>query len=339
MSLVTVLLPNYNNAPYLKECIDSLLNQTFQDFVVFFVDDCSTDNSLEIVEAYQNPKLVVIKKDANSGIVDTLNKGLEKITTKYFIRMDGDDVSHPQRFEKLVQFMEQHPEIGVCSSAIQVFGKSTELWKYPEDPNVNHANLIFGHSVGHASSIFRTEIFQKNSIKYLDRFWRMEDYDLFYRLKAVTRTTSIPEALYLYRQGEYNNNPQIHARKTEAFRQFYAMVQDDLGVESTTTYISLHMQLARKEQPTFSFAEFRDYCSKLITANQKFNLFPHKELSDRLNRALNQIMHRLIDKAQIGFMQVVRFANLNVFRYYVSSLFQKRRRSESSSVSNNQEVR
>ncbi|MBK6526920.1 MAG: glycosyltransferase family 2 protein [Crocinitomicaceae bacterium] len=105
---LSVLLPNFNNAPYLRECLNSLYNQTFQDFVIYFVDDCSTDDSIEIALSYPQNKMIILRKDKNSGIVDTLNLGLDQITSKYFIRMDGDDRSHLERFEKMVGYMEPH---------------------------------------------------------------------------------------------------------------------------------------------------------------------------------------------------------------------------------------
>ena len=83
MHLISVLLPNYNNASYLKEAIDSILNQTFQDFELLIVDDGSSDNSIEIIRSYSDSRIKLIEKSSNSGIVDTLNIGLDNIHSKY----------------------------------------------------------------------------------------------------------------------------------------------------------------------------------------------------------------------------------------------------------------
>src|SRR5882757_5790861 len=109
---ITVLMPNYNNEPFLKDAIDSVLNQTFTNFVFIIVDDGSTDRSVEIIKSYADKRIVFIEKENNSGIVDTLNIGLAQITSTYFIRMDGDDISTNDRFSILYQFMESNPDIG-----------------------------------------------------------------------------------------------------------------------------------------------------------------------------------------------------------------------------------
>ncbi len=152
MALVSVLLPNYNNALYLTDCLTSLCNQTFKDFDVFFIDDCSKDNSISIAETFTMLDLKIIRKDANTGIVDTMNEGLKRISSKYIVRMDGDDISTPERFQMLVDFMETHPEIGVCSSDIETFGATKEKWIFERDPKMNQRKRIFVKEFGNPQS-------------------------------------------------------------------------------------------------------------------------------------------------------------------------------------------
>lgn len=304
MTKISVLLPNYNNGPYLKEALDSLLAQTHQDFIVYFVDDCSTDDSVAIAEAYQDDRIVILRKSENSGIVDTMNKGLEKIDTKYFIRMDGDDLSDPNRFERLIQFMEDNPTIGVCSSAIRYFGMESGMMVYETDPEKNKANLIFGHTVGHASSIFRTAVFKENNIQYLDRFWRMEDYYLFYRLKDLTKATSIPDALYLYRREAYNNNPEITRKKNEEFRKFYQMILEELGVAVTKAKIEMHLELTKRTKPTFRFKDYYGYIQELKKANEKKSIFPLRELNTTLDQHFSGLMFLLVDNRKMTWLQI-----------------------------------
>jgi len=124
MNKVTILIPNYNNSSFLKECLDSIKEQTFSDFNILIVDDASTDDSTDIIECYDDSRITLIKKKENSGIIETLNIGLELIQSEYIIRMDGDDTMDKERVEKLVAFMDENEEIGVCGSSIKHFGIS-----------------------------------------------------------------------------------------------------------------------------------------------------------------------------------------------------------------------
>lgn len=304
MEKIAVLMPNYNNAPYLKEALDSLFAQTYQNFIIYFVDDCSTDNSVEIAESYTDDRLVIIKKEQNSGIVDTMNIGLDKIDTTYFIRMDGDDISTPQRFEKLVKFMNENPSVGACSSSIRTFGLDNRLMTYGKDAEMNKAALIFGHALGHASSIFRTAVFKKHQIKYVDRFWRMEDYYLFYSLKDICLTSSIPDELYLYRQGEYNNNQELANRKKEEFKRFYAMIFDEMGYNFGPEQLEMHVQLNKRGKPTFSFSAFNTHIQGLIEANKSLSVFPSRELTLVLTENLHKIAFALVDDKKMSWKEI-----------------------------------
>lgn len=317
--LVAVLLPNYNNAPYLKEALDSLFAQTFQDFEIIFVDDCSTDDSIKVARSYNDSRLKIFENDQNLGIVGTMNRGLEEIKSKYIIRMDGDDISTPDRFEKLVNFMEKHSEIGVCSSSIQTFGEDTTLLEFEQDPKKNKANLIFGHSIGHASSIFRSGLFFENNLRYEDVFWRMEDYLLFYRLKDLTLTTCIPDVLYLYRKGEYNASHEIMDKKRKEFYRFYQFIFDEMGYKCTDREAKLHVQLSRREEPSEQYELYREHIDRLILTNQKSGIFPADEFRLRLEQALDSLTFKLIDLGKISFRDVFKLnkQRKGLVKYYL----------------------
>lgn len=323
---LSVLLPNYNNGPYLKEALDSLFAQTYQDFIIYLVDDCSTDGSLEIAKSYKDARLKIIEKASNSGIVDTMNVALDAIETEYYIRMDGDDISTPDRFGSMVKFMDEHPEIGVCSSNIKTFGIEEKVRVFEKDPARNKANLIFGHSIGHASSIFRTAVIKENDISYVDRFWRLEDYYLFYRLKDITLCTAIPAQFYLYRQEAYNNNAEITQRKNLAFKEFYKMVLSDLSIETSEKNLSIHLQLNNREKSTFGLKDYQNHIKLLQQANKNLLLYPVADLELVLNLHLEKIYYLLIDQKKITFVQMMKMGKNKraLLKYYLGTRFRKK---------------
>ena len=110
---VSVVMPAYNAAKYIKEAIDSILAQTYRDFEFIIVNDGSTDNTKEIILSYSDPRIVYIENEQNSGICVTLNKGLDAAKGRYIVRMDSDDIALPQRLEVQVRYMDANPVVGV----------------------------------------------------------------------------------------------------------------------------------------------------------------------------------------------------------------------------------
>jgi hypothetical protein len=216
--------------------------------------------------------------------------------------------------------MDSHPEITICGSSIQTFGTRSDLQNYEQNPLMNKANLIFNHSIGHASCLFRTDLFTQNQITYLDGFWRLEDYFLFYRLKDVGSATSLNEPLYLYRQGDYNNNAAIEVKKLEAYKKIYALILTDLGIECTENKLNIHLQLAKKAVPKFNYAAYFEHAKNIINANEIKGVFPKKELIVVMNAALKRLLFKLIDERKIGFFELLMASkfNLGLMRYYFS---------------------
>ena len=121
--LISVIMSNYNTPEeYLREAIESILNQTYKNFEFIIIDDCSTDNSLEIIKSYNDERIVLIENEENIGLTKSINKGLAVAKGEYIARMDADDVSLPQRFEKQINYMNDHTELIVCGSSMELIG-------------------------------------------------------------------------------------------------------------------------------------------------------------------------------------------------------------------------
>ena len=113
---VSVVMPVYNGEKYLRESIDSILNQTYTDYEFIIVNDGSNDKTEEIILSYNDNRIRYIKNEKNLQIVKSLNRGIELAKGRYIARMDADDISLPRRFEKQITFMENNLEIGVCGT-------------------------------------------------------------------------------------------------------------------------------------------------------------------------------------------------------------------------------
>lgn len=201
---ISIVMPVYNSSEFLQETLDSILNQTFADFELICVDDCSTDNSLEILKenAEQDSRIKIFRNDKNKGAGETANNAFSKVNknSKYVLRADSDDICRPNRFQKQFDFMEENKEVDIAGSWYQCFGAKNKLFKHPTSHNEIKIALLSGSVIAQPTVIFRNSFLQKNNIKY-STYRVSEDYDLWTKslFEHNAILANIPEALILYR--------------------------------------------------------------------------------------------------------------------------------------------
>ncbi len=205
---ISVIMPCYNRESYISQAIESILYQTYTDFELIIIDDCSTDNTLKIVASYakQDNRIILVKKFKNSGIVEGLNIGLYLARGKYIARMDDDDISLPQRFEKQLKYMENNSEIAVLGSLFH-FIKNDKIiknnafnWVKETEPTCQSFILHFFCGMCHPTAFIRKEFLDKNNLFYLEDFKYSEDYVLWVQiLKNGGKIANYPEVLLYYR--------------------------------------------------------------------------------------------------------------------------------------------
>ena len=216
MPKVTVLMPVYNGEKYLREAIDSILNQTFTDLEFLIINDGSTDNSEKIIKTYNDKRIKLINNETNLKIAATLNKGIELSQGEYIARMDADDISLPNRLEIQVKYMDSHPDIGVCGSWYKNFGLKKGIIKLPENNTDIKASMLFLCPVCHPTVLFRKNLFNNLGLKYRLDAINAEDYYLWLdaALKNV-KFKNLQKVLVNYRAhlnqiGYAQTNEQLH---------------------------------------------------------------------------------------------------------------------------------
>lgn len=324
MAIVTVVLPNYNNEDFLNDAIDSILNQTFTDFDFIIIDDGSTDNSVDIINSYTDPRIKLILKQENSGIVDTLNIGLEKAKGKYLVRMDGDDISYPDRIEKLVNYLDNNPDIGVCSSALLNFGLIDEVWKYDQDPLINKAKVLFGNPFGHPTSVFRMSLLKENNIKYKNSYPFVEDYKLFTDLNSITLFSCLPDILYKYRRLPHTST----IANKETLKERIGLVYEEvlyqlLRREPTKIELDIHFDFY-KGGFNGSLKSYFNWSKILIETNDLVKIYPKEELNQLINTKIEKILFRSLDKSKYNILIIFyhqRTIKIKYLKYIFRSLF------------------
>lgn len=128
MSTATIIITNYNKAPYIKEAIESALNQTFNDYDILIIDDGSTDNSLEIINEYKNhPKVSIIAKE-NEGVITTRNRAIKEAKGKYIVQLDGDDKMGFEFLEWTIPVLNSNENVGIVYCNTEFLGDKSGPW-------------------------------------------------------------------------------------------------------------------------------------------------------------------------------------------------------------------
>ena len=197
---ISVIMPVYNTAEKdFKEAIESILNQDFSDFELIIIDDCSKDYIRNIVEGYNDKRIIYLRNEKNLGLVGTPNRALKIAKGKYIARMDSDDISNPQRLRVQFDYMENNPQTDILGSSFIKIPKN-EIINFPIDNEKIKYTMIFSHNcICHSTAIIRKSTMDKYGIKYDEQNDVCEDYGLW--LKHIEELTyhNLQDVLVKYR--------------------------------------------------------------------------------------------------------------------------------------------
>lgn len=226
-------MPAYNASTYIREAIESILNQTLDDFEFIIVNDGSTDDTAVIIRSYSDPRIIFLENEKNSGICVTLNKGLAAARGKYIARMDSDDISLPERLAEQVAFMEQNPEVGASGSDICVFGDGIKPYTFTmvHESDDCKAGLLFNSCFAHPSVIIRRSILENNQLRYKEEFRGLEDYELWWQIGKHSKLANINKVLLKYRHHSGQVTQNVPQKTKDAFDLFVKIRLADLGVD------------------------------------------------------------------------------------------------------------
>ena len=195
---ISVVMPVYNAAPYLRMAIDSVLMQTYKNFEFIIINDGSTDNSADIIREYKDARIVFVDNEENMGLVSVLNTGLDLARGEFIARMDADDISLPNRFAKQLAYLRRHRRVGVLGTAFYIFGGGVScISTKPKRPTLH--DMLKTCPIGHPTVMMRKSVLDKYKLRYDGRYRHAEDYELWLRMIRYTRFANLPDVLLNYR--------------------------------------------------------------------------------------------------------------------------------------------
>ena len=196
---VSILMATYNAANYLSDAVDSILNQSYSDFECLILDDGSTDNTLEILEQYDDPRLKIYTKDRCEGLPKALNYLLAQTESEFVARQDADDISLPERIKQQFEYLRTNQKVCVLGTRAHTIDKNGKTIGITPLPTNVSEDLRHRNSVVHGSVMFRREIIVKSG-GYDEFFGRGQDYELWQRISRCHEIAILPTVLYKFRQ-------------------------------------------------------------------------------------------------------------------------------------------
>lgn len=203
--MISVIMGVYNNGPFLREAIESILNQSYRDFEFIIIDDGSTDASPLILKEYANQDgRIRLVRQENAGLTKSLNTALRLAHGQYIARMDGDDVAFPDRFEFQLSFMESHPDCICSGTNVLIIDDTGDPIFYSQQPLSNHQieKQLFigrGSAIYHPTAIIRRDGIQKVG-GYKDKYRIGQDLDLFLRLSDIGQLLNLNRVTLKFRK-------------------------------------------------------------------------------------------------------------------------------------------
>lgn len=230
---LTVLIPVYNAGAYLSQAISSILAQSFIDFRLILLDDCSTDDSYILAQKFAalDSRIILLQNDQNTGIAAARDKLLSMVETPYFAWMDADDISLPDRFQRQISVLENEPElVAVSGGYINMTSLASHM---PEtDPKIIATQMLISNAVVNPAAMVRAESARQSGFTYVNSgVTSATDYAFWLSIVEQGPIRNIPQSLVLYRVHEQQESSANRSNQNHSAKYLVARNLHKLGIE------------------------------------------------------------------------------------------------------------
>ncbi len=289
-NLISVIMPVHNTpADMLNQAIQSILKQTYENFEFLIIDDCSNEETKKVIHGYSDNRIRIIENNDNLGITKSLNIGLDEAQGEFIARMDSDDISLPQRFEKQIIFMKRHKNCIVCGTWFATFDeeKITRIvQKVMPESQINVCSYLFGNENGlcHPTAMFRKEMLNQYRIRYWEEIPMAQDYAMWCKCSRYGEILNVPEVLFHYRV----HNQRVSDTKKVLQQNCAENIRKKLLIELFEDVNSKQLQLHEKasSRKRLYKSDIRWY-ENILIANETKCIYPEAGLREYINQLLD----------------------------------------------------
>lgn len=312
---ISVLMSVYNGELYLRQAIDSILGQTFPDFEFLIINDGSTDATREIILSYRDPRIRLIENEVNIGLTKSLNKGLSLARGEFIARQDADDISHPTRFEKQVEFLNTYHEVAVLGTQaryINAFGQlfRTLGWERASNDICIRWLCMFESPFIHSSVMMRSKVVKDECGGYNGDYLTNQDHELWTRIvyRHVCRNLVEPLIDFRTHSKSLSSNYTIDRMKHVAFTLRQAACEG-LGQEPPAGWIDLWIRVNNSDLYNGKF----DVGSIVRMIDVMYNRFVAFNLVTKENEDILHHKNRMLLRIAYNSANFDRFASIALF--------------------------
>ncbi len=306
---ISVLMPAYNAKAFIRQSVQSVLAQTFEDFELLVINDGSTDETREILAEIDDSRLRIVDNPRNLGIVSTLNRGLQEARGRYIARADADDFCLPQRFARQKAFLDSHPDTVIVASEMTLLEDGNVTFTREggdTDPMIVEWLLHLGNPVGHTSMMFRAETVAAMGTYLREEFTYAEDFDFSHRMLRHGRISVLPEYLMIYRRHLTNLTRTRRAtmleRTARVLREAYVRLLGP-GSEADADLVTEHL-ISRAPFPDDAvpqrLAAFLLRLIEAFAASRELNPARRERMREVTGRAWWRMIQSVLRSGQAG---------------------------------------
>lgn len=314
MPEITVFMAAYNAANFIEKSIESVLNQTFKDFELLIVNDGSTDNTVEIINHFQDERIRLISNENNRGLTYTRNVALKEAKGKYIAVLDSDDIALPNRLEKQYKILQENPDLGLCGSSAAVMDKRGNLTGELLTVSTGRENikttLLFKNTFVNSSVMFKANIFKEIG-GYRD-YAPAEDYDLFIRISYKCAVENLDEILVQYRIHDNNISKEKFETAKSQLKKIKENQLSKLQINASNNNLAETLfSILMLDFHSYRFKDYLTLFTQLVKANKKLRIYPEYNFQKMLFDQWYEIIH--IKRARMNAMSL--FFNRHIFRW------------------------
>ncbi len=299
---ISVVMSVFKRYTYLKESIESILNQTFQNFELIIVIEKSEkqEEINKFIKETEDDRIIIINNKKKLGFAESLNVGIKNARGKYIARMDDDDISLPERLEKQYIFLENNHNIDILGTAVKQFMNKNDIY-YPEtDPEKVKAYTLINNQMFHPTIMMRKEIIEKYNL-YYDSNYKTEDAELWSRAVKWVKMSNLKEILLYYRICDENETFNFAFEVLDSdIKIIGKQLEQNLGIKLNTKELYLLSGRVSKFAPIYNkelLKQKQKIAKRIYKVNKKVKYYNNHDLATVLELENTQsLLKRILKK-------------------------------------------
>lgn len=306
--LVSVVMGVHNEQEdYLRAAFNSIFSQIYKDMELIIVDDASDAACKSIIDELCEGKtnVRVIHNETNIGLTRSLNKGLDAANGEFIARMDADDISLPERFEKQINFFEKNQDVEIVGTGVVSFGEETKFMSPPKGYTNDKAqcNLFFSSTLCHPSVMIRKQFLDEHNLRYDESVKKGQDYDMWERCSVCGKLAVIKDILLYYRTHPKQITSTNKADQNLSAENIRKRRLGRIGISPSEKDYRCHELLASGVDKSISPSDVEEWISKVILHNKKSGLVDSKSLQRNLQSRF--LLYKFRNRVGLGIKDIL----------------------------------